>query len=96
MRLYISGAISGTTDYIERFSNAERKLYEQGYTVINPARVCNALPESAFSHEEYMKIDLALLDMCDGIYMLQGWEKSCGANRELGYALGKDKAVMYE
>mgnify|MGYP005606256341 CR=1 FL=1 len=29
-------------------------------------------------------------------YMLKGWNTSRGANRELGYALGKDKVITYE
>lgn len=28
--------------------------------------------------------------------MMNGWEKSCGANREYGYALGKGISVMFE
>ena len=37
-----------------------------------------------------------LLDMCDSIYILQGWDKSCGANREYSYALAKDMIIMFE
>ena len=37
-----------------------------------------------------------MLDMCDSICMLKYWEKSCGANRELGYAIAKKKTVFYE
>jgi hypothetical protein len=28
--------------------------------------------------------------------MLKGWERSAGANRELGYAIGKGKKVIYQ
>lgn len=95
MKLYISGAITGTTDYMDRFCNAQRALEEQGHTVINPADVNSRLPEDT-TYEQYMKVCMVLLDMADGIYMLSGWEKSCGANRELGYALAKDMVVVYE
>ncbi|MBO5208498.1 MAG: DUF4406 domain-containing protein [Lachnospiraceae bacterium] len=37
-----------------------------------------------------------MLDMCDAIYMLDGWQQSCGANRECGYALAKDKIILKE
>ena len=47
-------------------------------------------------YEDYMKADLLLLGMCDAIYMLKGWEKSCGANREYGYALAKGMEIMFE
>lgn len=95
MKLYISGAITGTTDYMDRFYNAQRFLEQQGYTVINPADVNSRLPEDT-TYEQYMNVCLVLLDMAEGIFMINGWEKSCGANRELGYALAKDKVVIYE
>ena len=43
-----------------------------------------------------MKFDIFLLNMCDAIYMLKGWEKSRGANREYGYALASDKIIVME
>lgn len=53
------------------------------------------LPQET-TYEEYMKISMCMLDMCNYIYMLKGWEKSCGANREYGYALASDKTIMFE
>ena len=95
MKIYLSGAITGTTDYMDRFSNAQRLLEERGHTVINPAEVNSRLPEDT-TYEQYMRVCMVLLDMAEGIYMLDGWKKSCGANRELGYALAKDMVVIYE
>ena len=95
MKIYISGAITGTNDYMERFEKAEKELTEQGYSVVNPAKVNAQLPEDT-TYEEYMKMCFCMLDMCDSIYMLRGCEKSCGANREYGYALAKDMIIMYE
>ena len=94
-RIYISGAITGTTDYMDRFCKAEKELKEKGFSVINPAKVNAQMPEDT-TYEEYMKMSFTMLDMCEYIYMLHGWHKSTGANRELGYALGKDKVIMYE
>lgn len=95
MKIYISGAITGTDDYTERFARAEKQLTEQGYSVVNPAKVNAQLPED-ISYEEYMKMSFCMLTMCDSIYMLKGWGKSCGANREYGYAMAKDMIIMYE
>ena len=95
MKIYISGAISNTDNYMERFAKAEKELTEKGYSVVNPAKVNAQLPEDT-SYEEYMNMCFCMLDMCEAIFMLQGWSKSCGANRELGYALAKGMTIMYE
>ena len=95
MKIYISGSITGTDDYMERFAKAEKELTEQDYSVVNPAKVNAQLPEDT-NYEEYMNMCFCMLDMCDAIYMLQDWKKSCGANREYGYSLAKDMIIMYE
>ena len=77
------------------FAKAEKELTAKGYSVVNPANV-NAQLQEDTGYEEYMKMCFCMLDMCDIICMLKGWEKSCGANRELGYALAKDMIIMYE
>lgn len=95
-RIYIAGPISGRdrVDYIQHFARAEETLENDGYTVINPARVTDALP--SMSHAEYMAICLRLLSMCDNIYMLEGWRKSLGASMEYGYAQGRGMKIMFE
>ena len=92
MKLYLSGAITGTDDYMDRFSMAEKSL-EAEHTIINPAKVNAQLPGDT-NYEDYMKMSFCMLDMCDGIYLLKGWEKSCGSNRELGYAMAKGKIIL--
>lgn len=94
-KVYISGPITGTSDYMERFNKAETELQASGFSVINPAKVNATLPEDT-SYEEYMKMSMLMLDMCDAIYMLKGWEKSPGSNREYGYAMAMDKIIFRE
>ena len=95
MKIYISGAITGTDDYMERFAKAEKELTEQGYSVVNPAKVNAQLPEDT-TYEEYMKMCFCMLDMCEAIFMLKGWSKSCGSNREYWYAMGNCKIIICE
>lgn len=93
-RVYISGPISGVSNYRKRFDDAERKLILNGYKVINPSCMDDVIING--DYEDYMKADIFLLSMCDVIYMLKGWEKSRGANREYGYALAKGMEIMFE
>ena len=97
MKIYISGAITNNHNYNEDFERAEDYLQREypSADIINPVLVNSFLPKST-AYEEYMNMSFCMLDMCDSIYMLQGWEKSCGANRELGYAMANKKTVFYE
>ena len=94
-KVYISGPITGTKDYLERFERIETALglVHQGVEVINPAKVNANLPEST-TWEEYMRISLCMLGMCDGIYMMEGWQQSRGATLEYAYAKGMGITVL--
>nr|DAP37283.1 MAG TPA: Nucleoside deoxyribosyltransferase [Caudoviricetes sp.]DAV07791.1 MAG TPA: Nucleoside deoxyribosyltransferase [Caudoviricetes sp.] len=99
MKIYISGPITGTDDYKERFQRAQEDLkntYEYGM-IVNPAGISEIFskPEQV-SHEDYMHISLAILDKCDCIHMLAGWEKSQGACIEYGYAKAKKMLITFE
>ena len=87
MRVYISGAVTGTDDYKERFAEAEKILSEHGYEVVNPVKEMGQFADEPWL--DIMKRCLLLLDTCDRIYSLNGWTKSRGACMEFGYAVGK-------
>lgn len=100
--IYISGAITGKKNYMADFRNAEMHLAKQiakgnlQYTsVINPAKVNSVLPLD-FEWKDYMEVCYRLIDLCDGIYMLKGFEISKGANKELLYAKQMGLEVIYE
>jgi len=97
-RIYISGPITGTPDAQTRFGDAEERLHEAGYTkIINPQRVGEeADTDGSMSHDEYMRLSFALIDLCDAVYMMRGWQQSKGACMECGYALAKRKRIIYE
>lgn len=92
MRIYISGPITNVPDYLERFARAEQKLKTEypDADIINPT-VLEKLP---LEYDEYMKLDLVLIDMCDAIYMINGWKKSKGACIEFGYAIAKELTIL--
>lgn len=93
MRIYISGKITGTTDYMERFAAAEKYLIEKGHTVVNPAKVNGMMPED-MTWKEYMKMSLCMLQLCSAIYMLPGWEDSPGAILEHHEAVKMDMLIF--
>ena len=94
MKIYISGKITGTTDYLRRFEIAEKALSKY-YIVINPSKVNAQLPIET-TWEEYMKMSMTMLRMCNAIYMLKGWEDSKGANFEYEFAKSHNYKIIFE
>lgn len=53
MKIYLSGPITGVANYRENFRRAKEALTRDGYTqIINPAELCEVLPESIASWED--------------------------------------------
>lgn len=93
MRIYLSGKITNNIEYKLQFQKAENQLRLLGFDVLNPTRMCIY---DWFTYQDCIKLDLALLEMCDAIYMLDGWQDSKGANYELATAKVLGKKTMYE
>lgn len=95
MRVYISGPITGTDDYMQRFRIASERVKALGHEVINPAMTNATLPSST-TYEEYMGMSLKLMGMADAAYFLKGWQDSKGCNREYGYACATEMLLLFE
>ena len=98
--IYVSGKITGTSDYADRFSAAEDKLIAEGYEVLNPVRTGKWLerylaPEKP-TWVQYMKNALAAMMKADYIYMMSGWNQSKGARIEHKLARDLGMEIIYE
>lgn len=77
-KVYLSGKITGDSNYRQKFNAKTEDLLSYGYVVFNPA----VLPDG-FEYEDYMDLDLLILSRCDAIFLLRDWKSSPGAKREV-------------
>lgn len=97
-KIYISGRITGVPrcEYHRQFSAKAAILKIRGYKIINPVALNEPLAMQEFSYEDLMKVCYTYVDICDVIYMLEGWENSPGARLEHHRAVNAGKKVIYE
>lgn len=95
MRIYLSGKVTGTEDYTERFATEEEFLRKQGHSVVNPVKV-NAMLPSDTTYDDYMAMSLCMLRTCQAIYMLSGYKDSPGAMTELAEAEKLNMPIFYQ
>ena len=79
------------------FGTAEEliKSFEAMYA--NPlANACESHSRRLCLARAVMDAERAAIRSCDAIYLLRGWEKSCGAKNELADALADGLTVMQE
>lgn len=91
--IYIAGPMRGYHFYnYPRFWQMEAILKDVfGSKTLNPARNQHGL-----TFEQYMEIDLASVRRSTGIFLLNGWIHSIGANREYREARIYNKKIFYE
>lgn len=93
--IYISGKITGTEDYKERFAKAEENLKAKGYVnIINPVKLCSDIPDGS-EWEQFMKKCISRL-LCDEVFFMKGWDKSRGAVCEWQVAEMLKLSITYE
>jgi len=88
MRIYISGPITGTSDFRERFRTAAERLTKLGIDFVNPAELYKTMPGAA--HVDYIKVCKSMISTCDAMMVLPGFNdsKGCMAEYELAKKLG--------
>jgi nucleoside 2-deoxyribosyltransferase len=93
MRVYISGPITGISNYREIFALAAERLAERDLQPVNPAELV-AVTGGAFTYDETMHLCLEALSRCEALALLPGWEESHGACVEYGFATALNLPVV--
>ncbi len=102
MKLYIAGPMTGHPEWnFPAFRGAAQELRRRDFEVLSPAEMDEqdfgfdgtGEPPQDMSLHDILARDLAALDGCDGIVLLEGWEHSKGTAVELAYARAKGMPV---
>lgn len=89
-RVFLSGKITDDPAYQVKFAKAAYMLESAGNAVMNPA----TLPSFGFTHEEYLKVTLAMLSVCDAVCLLPDWINSPGSQMEVEEATRSGKTIF--
>lgn len=82
MRLYLSGPMTGIENYnYPALNAAAANLRAQGFHVQNPAE-----NPARDTWEEYMRMAIRQMLICDAVVVLAGWKNSKGATEEVRVA----------
>lgn len=71
------------------------RLWEAGVAAISPHANSPGVGRTDLSCEDWMAIDLEILQRCDWILMGEGWEHSQGCQREFNLAMNLDIKVLF-
>jgi hypothetical protein len=95
--VYISGPIAGydREERMKAFAAAEENVREIWYNpnIVNPMTLEEPLDQTWYG---YLRRDLEFLELCSGMYVLNGWQESRGSLLELKYTVktGLPKIVL--
>lgn len=78
--VYISGPITGVSNYWGPFEHAEDRIEALGYTALTPTRLPYGMNKA-----QYMHICFAMIDSADAVLLLDNWSESGGACLEHHY-----------
>lgn len=90
-KVYISGPMTGYENFNrEAFDFQAARFKHLGYAVMNPAVLGDG-----FSQKDYMMVTVAMLQCCDCVVVLPGWEASKGTLAEVELAKKLELAFIY-
>lgn len=90
-KVYISGKISGNSHYKKDFKKAKKLFPKKDFSILMPTYL-----DCILDYEDYMKIDFAMISVCDYILVLNNYKDSPGALREIDHAIKNGVRVVFE
>ena len=103
LKIYIAGPMRGVPGFnYPAFNIWARSLRRMGLHVENPAEIGKAFgtPEQINENPALLKMvmdaDIRALTKCDAVFVLNGWERSEGARKELAIALFAGLDIIFE
>lgn len=93
MKFFISGKITGDSDYQKKFADVETALVKKGHSVMNPAWLKD---EKEFSWDDYMIVSESMQRICEAVFFLPSWEDSKGAKKEYERAVFRNQKKFFE
>ncbi len=71
-------------------------LWEAGHAVICPQlNSAHMEQDCKATYDDFMQGDFKIISRCDAVFMIPGWEQSCGAPRERDYAMQLGIPIFY-
>ena len=97
IKIYLAGQMAGLPElnYPAFYEMAEKLHKKFGWEIINPAAY-KYDDDDKYTYHKVLYRDFLLIDECDGIYLMKGWENSSGASCELALARLMGLEIMFQ
>ena len=94
-RLYLLGSITHDPHFRERFAYWAEVFRDEGWEVVSPAEITQAIKPDEWERAEAMRVDIPLLMTCSAAFCIEGWERSCAARCEWSIAEVLEMVILY-
>lgn len=99
-KIFISGKMFGLKPrkVIKNFNTLEENLMlysKEKVSIMNPSVLLNMKTAKDFTEEDWLRVNFAMIDTCDCVYLLTNWEESENSKKEIAYAFKNKKDIYF-